>query len=110
MGLIRRVRAVELLDVGELVSRDSSAPCAVQLSGAYSSHPAPCGSFQAVLSDRNQDLLVQKCRVVMQLSKYSFAAEKACRSHRSEDGREIWTVTVPVANLPRDLKLGPNAR
>lgn len=46
----------------------------------------------------------------MQLAKYSFVAEKACRSHRSEDGREIWTVTVPVAQLPKDLKLGPNAR
>lgn len=36
--------------------------------------------------------------------------EKACRSHRSEDGREIWTVTVPVTELPQELKLGPNAR
>lgn len=46
----------------------------------------------------------------MELTKYSFVSEKACRSHCADDGREIWTVTVPVSELPDGLKLGPNAR
>lgn len=46
----------------------------------------------------------------MDLTTYSFVSEKACRSHRADDGREIWTVSVSVSDLPLGLKLGPNAR
>src|SRR5690606_2839458 len=57
------------------------------------------------------DLLVpQFGEIKMEVAKYSFVSEKSCRSHRAEDGREIWTVTVPVSELPTELKLGPNAR
>ncbi len=35
--------------------------------------------------------------------------EKACRSLKSED-RELWTLTVRLADLPREFAYGPNAR
>jgi AIPR protein len=46
---------------------------------------------------------------VMKTAKYSFAVEKACRSVKDGD-KELWTVTVRLKHLPRNLKYGPNAR
>lgn len=45
----------------------------------------------------------------MKRQKYTIRCESSVRSHRF-DGREIWNLTVRLKNLPKDLKLGPNAR
>jgi AIPR protein len=46
----------------------------------------------------------------MSTNVYAFDCEKACRSHRTESGAELWTVAVRARHLPREFKLGPNAR
>lgn len=49
---------------------------------------------------------------------YALSCEKVCRSHRIESAgngnagkaKELWTLTIRAENLPRNWKLGPNAR
>lgn len=46
----------------------------------------------------------------MKTETYTIAnVEKACRSLKVGE-RELWTLTVPLSDLPLQLKLGPNAR
>jgi len=47
----------------------------------------------------------------MQTKKICFRSNSACRIYQDIDQlRQIWSLTVPVKNLPRGLPYGPNAR
>lgn len=47
----------------------------------------------------------------MRNKQIEFFAKSACRVFQDDDNsRQIWTLTLAVENLPRDLPYGPNAR
>lgn len=47
----------------------------------------------------------------MKTKQIQFVAKSACRVFQDEDrGRQIWSLTLPVAELPQGLPYGPNAR